>query len=253
VASRTTDALASDRRQEASADDGVDAPAVLLSAVTRVFGATPAVVRVDLRVERGETLLIRGPNGAGKSTLLRVIATALSPTYGGGAVLGFDLVAGREDVRRRTELLGHRTRLYEELTGRENLRFACALYGLHPANVDDALDRVGLLPASDERVRTYSQGMRQRVAVARAVLRGPDLLLLDEPYAGLDTQGKEVVDGIVIEAAREGRTVVLATHDPTRGTMAGRTLFMDRGRLLSEVSAAALPSAAEGPAQRVRA
>ncbi len=216
-------------------------PAVALSSVTRVFGVLPAVVRVDLRVERGEVVLLRGPNGAGKSTLLRILATALSPTFGSGSVLGLDLVRDREGIRARTELLGHRTRLYEDLTARENLRFVCSLYGISPGGVDGALEQVALSVAADERVRSYSQGMRQRLAVARALVRHPELLLLDEPYAGLDDAGKELVDVMVADAAREGRTVVLATHDAGRGGMATRTLVMDGGRLL----AARGPTAAE--------
>jgi heme exporter protein A len=206
--------------------------AIALSGITRVFGMVPAMVRVDLRVERGETLLVRGPNGAGKSTLLRIIATAISPTYGSGRVLGFDLGEGRDEIRRRTELLGHRTRLYEDLSGAENLRFACAMYGLAPAEVEEALEHVELADVADERVRGYSQGMRQRLAVARALLRRPDLLLLDEPYAGLDERAKGIVDQAILAAQGEGRTVVLATHDPTRGGMAGRAVSMDGGRLL---------------------
>jgi heme exporter protein A len=199
--------------------------------VTRVFGLAPALVRVDLRVERGEMLLIRGPNGAGKSTLLRVIATVLSPTYGRGSVLGFDLVSEREEIRRRIELLGHRTRLYEDLTAEENLRFTSALYGSALAGVPAALERVGLAGLAGERVRGFSQGMRQRVAVARALLRAPELLLLDEPYAGLDASAKDVVDQAIVAAQDEGRTVILATHDPTKGGTASRTLAMDGGRL----------------------
>jgi heme exporter protein A len=196
----------------------------------------PAVVRVDLTIEEGETVLIRGPNGAGKSTLLRIIATALSPTYGFGSVLGFDLLTGRDEIRRRAEFLGHRTRLYEDLTGRENLRFACMLYGLDTDRVPTVLEEVGLASAADERVRGYSQGMRQRVAVARALLRRPELLLLDEPYAGLDQEAKDVVDRSIDAARALGRTVVVATHDPTRGTMASRTLYMDGGRFVPPVS-----------------
>jgi heme exporter protein A len=211
-------------------------PAVSLAGVTRVFGLVPGVVRVDLRIEPGEAVLLRGPNGAGKSTLLRLIATAISPTYGKGSVFGLDLVRDRARIRPRLELLGHRTRLYEDLTASENLRFACALYGLDPSTVPEALARVGLRHASDERVRGYSQGMRQRVAVARALLRRPDLLLLDEPYAGLDEEAKDLVDAVVAEAKDQGRTVVLATHDPTRGGAATRTLFMDGGRLLPDPS-----------------
>jgi heme exporter protein A len=238
IVPETSNALLSDRRY----DEGRAAPsAVSLNAVTRVFGVLPALIRVDLRLERGETLLVRGPNGAGKSTLLRVIATSLSPTYGRGSVLGFDLVSEREEIRRRMELLGHRTRLYEDLSGRENLRFACMLLGIDLSGLPAVLDRVGLADAADERVRGYSQGMRQRVALARALLRSPELLLLDEPYAGLDAAAKEMVDDAIREAGREGRTVILATHDPTRGEMAGRTVFMEGGRVLSYTDAVAGP------------
>jgi heme ABC exporter ATP-binding subunit CcmA len=216
-------------------DDGENrapSPAVLLSGVTRVFGLSPALVRVDLRIERGETLLIRGPNGAGKTTLLRLIATAISPTYGSGSVLGFDLAREREEIRRRTELLGHRTRLYEDLTGAENLGFACRLFGIGAERVAEALARVGLADAGAERVRAYSQGMRQRLALARTLLRRPELLLFDEPYAGLDAEAKSLVDEVVAGSPAQGQTVVLATHDPSRGATATRTILMEGGRLV---------------------
>ena len=215
----------------ASRDQRPEGPAVALSNVTRVFGIAPAVVRVDLMVERGASVLLRGPNGAGKTTLLRVIATAISPTYGGGTVLGFDLVREREAIRRETELLGHRTRLYEDLSAAENLRFACTLFGCDAARVPGALDRVGLADVADERVRGYSQGMRQRVALARVLLRSPRLLLLDEPYSGLDEGAKDLVDDVVADTVASGGTVILATHDPSRGSFATRTLHMERGRL----------------------
>jgi heme ABC exporter ATP-binding subunit CcmA len=231
------EALLADR----PSDLGRAAAAVRLTGVTRVFGIQPALIRVDLAIERGQTILIRGPNGAGKTTLLRLIATALSPTFGSGSVLGFDLLAGREEIRRRTELLGHRTRLYEDLTAQENLRFVCTLHGLDPAGVATALDEVGLADVAGERVRAYSQGMRQRVAVARILLRRPELLLLDEPYAGLDEAAKDVVDR-TIEAARiEGRTAILATHDPSRGSMASRTLHMEGGRIRPDLAPGPVP------------
>lgn len=207
------------------------APAIALGGVTRIFGTHPAIVGVRLVVSRGEVVLLRGPNGAGKSTLLRVIATALSPTWGGGTVLGFDLVQQRHQVRRRIDLLGHRTRLYEDLTAAENLRFACALHGADPRRVPEALARVGLQEVAGERVAGFSQGMRQRVALARALLRGSELLLLDEPYAGLDIQARRVVDEVVLAAGRAGRTVVLASHDPTAAGLATRTVEMEAGRL----------------------
>jgi heme exporter protein A len=209
-----------------------DAAAIRLDAVTRVFGVNAALVRADLDLARGETLLVRGPNGAGKTTLLRVIATALSPTYGRGTVLGFDLVAGREEIRRRTELVGHRARLYEELTARENLRFTCALYGLDPGGPPAALERVGLSAVADQPAGSLSQGMRQRVALARAVLRRPDLLLLDDPLAGLDAMGRDVLTDEIAAARSQGRTVILTTHEPGAAALATRVVHMEGGRLL---------------------
>ncbi len=205
--------------------------AVELKGVTRLFGSAPAVVRADLRVERGETLVLRGPNGAGKSTLLRIVATALSPTYGSGSVLGFDLLTERDAIRARTELLSHRTRLYEDLTAAENLTFWCRLLGLDRSGVDTALDRVGLLEVAAERVRGFSQGMRQRVAVARTILRDPELLLLDEPYTGLDAEARHAVDDLM---RGHGRTVVVATHHPIPGDLQVRTLHVDGGRIVRE-------------------
>jgi ABC-type multidrug transport system ATPase subunit len=191
----------------------------------------PAVVRADLVLDRGQVGIIRGPNGAGKSTLLRIVATALSPTYGGGRVLGYDLVRERVAIRRRTELLGHRTRLYEDLTAEENLRFACALFGIEPGGVHEALARIGLLDASAERVRGFSQGMRQRLALARVVVRKPELLLLDEPYAGLDEEAKDLVDVLIGETVAGDGAVIVATHDITRGAFADRAFSMESGRL----------------------
>jgi ABC-type multidrug transport system ATPase subunit len=209
----------------ASAGTSAATAAIRLRSVTRVFGATPALVRADLEVAPGEVVLIRGPNGAGKTTLLRVISTALSPTYGGGAVLGLDLLADREAIRRRTELLGHRTRLYDDLTVAENLRFACA-------SLSPALERVGLTAVADHRAGGLSQGMRQRLALARAILRDPELLLLDDPHAGLDASGRETLDTMVAEARERGRTVVLTAHDPAAGAIATRALRMEEGRIL---------------------
>jgi len=210
------------------------APAVELRGVTRLFGVVPALVRVDLNVAPGEVVLLRGPNGAGKTTLLRIAATSLSPTYGGGSVLGFDLVRDREQVRRRAELLSHRTRLYEDLSAAENLAFWCRLLGIDAAGIDAALDRVGLLEVSGERVRGFSQGMRQRVAVARTILRRPELLLLDEPYTGLDAEAHHAVDDLIREASREGRAVLVATHHTVSEGLVHRVLHVDGGRIVRE-------------------
>jgi heme ABC exporter ATP-binding subunit CcmA len=203
--------------------------AVDLRGVTRLFGAAPALVRVDLSIERGEAVVLRGPNGSGKSTLLRIVATALSPTYGGGSVLGFDLATEREEIRRRSELLTHRTRLYEELSARENLELFADLLGISRDRVGEALERVALADVADERVRTFSAGMRQKVAVARAIVRDPELLLLDEPTTGLDTAARQAVDDMMLRASREGRTLVIATHHGVAAGLAARVVTMRDG------------------------
>ena len=208
---------------------GLKDAAVDLRGVTRLFGAAPAVVRVDLAIERGEAVVLRGPNGAGKSTLLRIVATALSPTYGGGSVLGFDLADAREEIRRRSELLTHRTRLYEELTARENLELIADLLGIHHDLVQRALERVALADVADERVRTFSAGMRQKVAVARAIVRDPELLLLDEPTTGLDDAARSAVDEMMLHASREGRTLVIATHHAVAPELAARVVTLRDG------------------------
>jgi heme ABC exporter ATP-binding subunit CcmA len=211
-----------------------DAPAVDLVGITRLFGAVPAVVRADLHIGRGETVVLRGPNGAGKTTLLRIVATAISPTYGRGTVLGFDIGRQREEIRKRAELMSHRTRLYDDLTAAENLTFWCRLLGIDAAAVDEALDQVGLLEAGAERVRGFSQGMRQRLAIARTILRRPELLLLDEPYTGLDAEARHAVDDLVRRASQQGRTAVVATHHPVPATIAHRELHVDGGRIVRE-------------------
>lgn len=210
----------------------------MLTGLTRLFGLTPALVRVDLRVEAGEAVLLHGPNGAGKTTLLRTIATRLAPTYGTGTVLGFDLESEREEIRRRSELVGHSTGLYADLTAYENLAFTAALSGRFPgAEILAALDRVGLAEHARRRVGGFSQGMRQRLPLARAFLRRPELLLLDEPYAALDEAGKGLVDALILEGRTEGRTVLVATHDVSRAQgMAERAVGMDRGRIVSDAS-----------------
>src|SRR5215213_6660467 len=135
---------------------------VELRAVTRVFDGLPAVSQIRLDVTAGETVWLCGSNGSGKSTLLRVIATALSPTFGTGRVLGFDLRHERDEIRGRLELLGHQSRFYGELTALENLRFLARLYGVDPGRASPALERVGLDEVGHVRTASFSQGMRQR-------------------------------------------------------------------------------------------
>jgi ABC-type multidrug transport system ATPase subunit len=202
--------------------------------VTRLFDGLAAITQVSLQVGTGESVWLRGSNGSGKSTLLRVIATAISPTYGGGTVLGHDLTRGRARIRATTELVGHNTRLYDELTATENLHFVCDLLGLDPAGVPAALERVGLAEVATVRAGNFSQGMRQRLVLARCLVRRPRLLLLDEPYAGLDPDARVVVDDLLAESGRAGRTVLIASHEAPPEQLVHRTVVMDGGRLSGE-------------------
>jgi heme exporter protein A len=205
--------------------------AVQLTGVTRLFDGLPAVSQVTLQVPVGETLWLCGSNGSGKSTLLRLVATALSPTFGTGSVLGFDLQRERDEIRGRLELLGHHSRFYGELTAAENLRFVCDLHGLPRSGVAAALERVGLDEVAAVRVASFSQGMRQRLALARCLMRDPEVILLDEPYAGLDVDARVLVDGLMADVARRGRTVVLASHEPPAPGSVDRRVFLHAGRL----------------------
>jgi ABC-type multidrug transport system ATPase subunit len=208
--------------------------AVHLTRVTRLFDGLAAITQVSLQVGTGESVWLRGSNGSGKSTLLRVIATAISPTYGGGTVLGHDLTRGRARIRATTELVGHNTRLYDELTATENLHFVCDLLGLDPVGVPAALERVGLAEVATVRAGNFSQGMRQRLVLARCLVRRPRLLLLDEPYAGLDPDARVVVDDLLAESGGAGRTVLVASHEAPPEQLVHRTVVMDGGRLSGE-------------------
>jgi ABC-type multidrug transport system ATPase subunit len=208
--------------------------AVHLARVTRLFDGLAAITQVSLDVGTGESVWLRGSNGSGKSTLLRVIATAISPTYGSGTVLGHGLTRGRAKIRAATELVGHNTRLYDELTATENLHFVCDLLGLDPAGVPAALERVGLAEVATVRAGNFSQGMRQRLVLARCLVRRPRLLLLDEPYAGLDPDARVVVDDLLAGSGRAGRTVLVASHEAPPEQLVHRTVVMDGGRLSGE-------------------
>ena len=171
----------------------VPVPALELDGLARRYGEREALSEVSLSLDSGQTLVVLGPNGAGKTTLLRVLATLLRPHAGAVRVLGSSLPADAWAVRGRIGLLGHEPLLYRELTARENLRFHARLHGVGEQRAQELLDAVGMTRRADEPLRTLSRGMVQRVAVARAVLHDPELLLLDEPHANLDPAAVELV------------------------------------------------------------
>jgi len=221
--------------------------AVELDGLARRHGERVALADVSLRLGTGRTLVVLGPNGAGKSTLLRVLATLLRPHAGTARVLGRALPAEGWAVRGRIGLLGHEPLLYRELTGRENLRFHARLHGVGEERIGTLLAAVGMEHRADEPVRTLSRGMVQRLAVCRAVLHEPELLLLDEPTAHLDPAARELAEPLIGPAA--GRTRVIASHDPAGdlgqadvvlGLKAGRPALLAPARDADPAAVAAL-------------
>jgi heme exporter protein A len=187
-------------------------PAIELRGLVRHFGERTALQRVSVTVPTGATLAVLGQNGAGKSTLLRILATLLRPHDGDVFVLGKRLPRDGYAVRGRIGLLAHEPLLYRDLNGRENLRYHARLHGVEAERVEEVLRAVAMQERAEEPVRTLSQGMVQRLAVARAVLHRPALLLLDEPRANLDPAASALVEPLIGRAT--GVTRVLTSHDP---------------------------------------
>jgi heme exporter protein A len=205
--------------------------AIELADVGRAYGERVALAGVTLELEAGKTLAVFGANGAGKTTLLRILATLLRPHRGAVRVLGRELPREGYAVRGRVGFLGHDPLLYRDLTARENLRFHARLHGVSFARIDTLLEAVGLERRGDEPVHTFSRGMVQRLAVCRAVLHEPELLLLDEPLAGLDPGAAAAVAPLLA-----GGTRVLISHDVEHGLdeadlvlglRGGRTAFLE--------------------------
>jgi heme exporter protein A len=213
-------------------------PALEVDGLVRRFGERAALDAVSTRLAAGQTLAVFGPNGAGKTTMLRVLATLLLPHAGSVRVLGWELPRDAHAVRARVGFVAHEPLLYRELSGRENLHFYARLYGIddHPDRVSELLEATAMSRRADEPLRALSRGMVQRLAVCRALLHRPELLLLDEPRVGLDPDATELVEPLI---GREcGCTRVLVTHDIERGLAeADRVLALRDGRALLECDA----------------
>jgi len=207
--------------------------AVRFRSAVSLLGRFPALAGVDLDVARGEIVLIQGPNGAGKTTLLRACAGLVAIASGEAEVLGHDLRGDRRAVRRRVALLGHTGSLYEDLTVADNLRFAARAVGAEARVAEDAMVRLGL----DGRLRhvpvaKLSAGQRRRASVAAMLARRAELWLLDEPHAGLDANGRDLLDALVREGVAAGNTVLLASHELERArALAHRVVAMAGGQV----------------------
>ncbi len=206
-------------------------PALEVEGLARHYGEREALSEVSLTLEQGQTLVVFGPNGAGKTTLLRILATLLRPHAGYVNVLGRELPSEAWGVRGRVGLLAHEPLLYRELTARENLRFHARLHGVQEQRVEEVLEVLAISARAAEPLRTLSRGMVQRVAVARAVLHDPELLLLDEPHSNLDPAAVELVAPLI--GAASARTRVICSHDPAGGLAeADLVLGLRAGRMV---------------------
>ena len=186
--------------------------AILLSQVDRSFGDVPAVCELSLEVPAGSITVLLGPNGAGKTTTVRLITGALRPDAGRVEVHGMDPLEHGETVRRRCGVVPPKPAMYERLTGWQNLAYAADLYGVGREGIEASAARFGIEHALGQDVGGYSTGMRTRLALARAFLHDPDVLLLDEPTAGLDPESARDVLNLITELAGAGRTIVMCTH-----------------------------------------
>jgi heme exporter protein A len=210
------------------------APAFQLYEVSKRYGARWALVRLSVTVRRGAALLLTGHNGSGKTTLLRVLATAVRPSSGKVEVLGIDALREPEAVRAGVGLLGHANYVYEDLSGLENLVVLARLLGEPASAGSEALERLGLSPKDDRPVRTYSAGMRRRLALARLFLKQPAVALLDEPFVELDPAGVSELEARIRELHAAGSTLVLATHHIEQGLqLCTDRLHLEQGRSIA--------------------
>lgn len=203
--------------------------------IRKTFGHFTALGGVSLTVKRGEFVALFGRNGAGKTTFLKVAATLVRATHGKLAIEGIDIHEEPEKARRLIGFLSHNTYLYRDLNPVENLRFFGRLYGIPDLEdrIHQLLERVGLQRRKSDPVRAFSRGLHQRLGLARVVLHNPSVILLDEPYTGLDANAVDMLNGLLDEAASAGKTIILTTHDFDQGIRAAtRAVIIDRGKVV---------------------
>ncbi len=234
---------ASDANQPGNSGTGQSSPAspatharweIQAEGLTKLYGDFPALQHVDLEVPQGEFLALLGRNGAGKTTLLKLLALLTRPTSGKLTIRGITHDGDLTDLRRGMGLLGHNSFLYDELTAEENLLFYAKLYGIGEPRraIRQMLEATGLGSFGKELVRNFSRGMKQRLAIGRVFLHDPELILLDEPFTGLDDRAVALLQNSLLDAHRKGKTILLCTHQLELSLkLASRLLILDRGKV----------------------
>ncbi|MEA3335665.1 MAG: heme ABC exporter ATP-binding protein CcmA [Chloroflexota bacterium] len=214
--------------------------------LVKTFGRRPVLKAIDLEVPAGQSVALFGPNGAGKTTLIRIIAGLSKLSSGMVELGGHDVQKAGTGLRRYVGFVSHNPLVYDSLTGEENLQFFGRLYDVpdREQRIDEVLGRVGLWGRHKDLVRTYSRGMVQRLAIARAILHDPPVLLLDEPDTGLDQQAADMLRSLLVELGGSDRTVLLTTHNLERGIeWADRALILNSGRIRFDEPSRGLSSA----------
>ena len=205
---------------------------ITVKKLVKRFGLKTVLRGLDFDVQPGEFVALLGPNGAGKTTFLRILASLSRPSLGEVTIVGHKLPGEAAQVRARLGVVSHLPLLYGDLTAEENLRFYARMYGIskYEARITEVLEMVGLDHRRRDLVRTYSRGMQQRLAIGRAVLHDPDVMLFDEPYTGLDQDASTMLDEVLKTVAAQGRTVVMTSHDLARAEELGtRFDILSRG------------------------
>jgi ABC-2 type transport system ATP-binding protein len=207
---------------------------ILVEGLTHCYNGVPALDGINFSVEAGELFGFLGPNGAGKTTTIRILTGQLIPTSGNAWVAGCDVIEEREALKPQIGVVFEHQNLYERLSARENLNFSASLYGVSRRRVDELLSAVGLKERAGDPLKKYSNGMKQRLLIARALLHGPKVLFLDEPTRGLDPKVAREIRALVAELARQGVTVFLTTHYMDEADrLCDRVAILDRGRIVA--------------------
>jgi heme exporter protein A len=212
--------------------------------LTKRFGPKTVLKNLDFQVKQGEFVALLGPNGAGKTTFLRILSSLSRQTLGEVQIAGYSLPHQAAAVRRQLGVVSHLPLLYGDLSAEENLRFYGRMYGV-PAldkRIGEVLELVGLAPRRRDLVRIFSRGMQQRLAIGRAIMHDPEVLLMDEPHTGLDQDACQMLDNVLRQVASRQRTVVMTSHDLVRvSELATRFDVLSRGVIVATTSGKDLP------------